>query len=306
MNTIPPAAKTLEGQITAVLVALCSIAAGLDPSNFPPGWAGTIAGVSAIALVIQRYFITKKALEAGAVVAPSNILTTGALIHFDDSVTAGNLPANQTHGVYYVDGAYANEKEVRARLPKAQLLGIAVSPSTTGKGIQVIDCEVGDATPAQAEAWVAEQLKNGVFRPCVYANQDTWENQGLHDALEHYGGNIKRWVAAYPGTGADVPAGYDAHQYAGGMTAAVDQNVAIASFFDEAPAPAPAPKKKEKPKKNSGVAHFQGTLNLKTGKWTITHGGGTAKYGGSKSSKSATIIVTTGDGGGKWHINQNK
>ena len=100
-----------------------------------------------------------------------------ALIDFEDAVTASNLTAGVTHGVFYVDGKYANGTAVKARLPGAKLLGITVL-GTTGKDVQICDCETGDLSAASAENWVAKQLNLGVYRPCVYADLVTW-NAGL-------------------------------------------------------------------------------------------------------------------------------
>jgi hypothetical protein len=162
------------------------------------------------------------------------------MLSFDDAVTAANLPAGQKFGVYYVDGRFANHGAVQSRLgADAKLLGITVF-GAVGKGIQICDCENGDLTAAQAIAWVADSLKAGVYRPCVYANESTWKG-GLEAALAHHGGQIRRWIALYDG-GPAVPGGYDAKQYLGDV-GGVDKNVALDTFFDTAAAkPEPQPK----------------------------------------------------------------
>jgi hypothetical protein len=159
------------------------------------------------------------------------------LIEFADTVTAEHLDPNQTHCVYYVDGLYANEAAVRARCPKAKLYGITVE-GKTGKDVFACDSETGDLTVAATEAWVAAQIGLDVDPCCVYADLDRWENQGLLGALAKYGSRIKRWVADYNNV-AIVPGGYDAHQYSGGITDAVDKNVALETFFSPSKPPAP-------------------------------------------------------------------
>lgn len=149
-----------------------------------------------------------------------------------DAVTADNLPAGAVHVCFYTDGTYANEAAVKARCPHATYLSITVK----GGVADCCDCEQGDLTPAQAEAWVQARLKEGAFRPVVYASQDTWENQGLLKGLAAYGSKIRRWVAAYPGTGANVPSGYDAHQFSDGN---YDTSVCLSNFFDGPPKPLP-------------------------------------------------------------------
>lgn len=154
---------------------------------------------------------------------------------FDDAVTAGNLPG-QKYSVYYEDGRYANYAAVRAKEgPNAKLYGITVR-GATGHDIAICDCETGDLTIPETEAWVATQVHLGVALIIVYANEDTWERLGLKAALAKYGDRIKRWIAHY-GVSPVVPAGYDALQFAD--PGPVDHNVALPSFFTPWHAPAP-------------------------------------------------------------------
>lgn len=160
------------------------------------------------------------------------------MIQFDDSVTPANLPATQEYGVFYVDGLYANEAGVRARLPHAKAVaGItAIAPGKTGKTVAFCDCETGDLTPQQAVAWVEAQIKAGVELVGVYANLSTWA-AGLYADLSKYSKRIKRWCAAYDQdpsltlTYLGNSYTFDAHQWAGGITAGVDKNVAADDFF---------------------------------------------------------------------------
>lgn len=199
-------------------------------------------------------------------------------ISFDDSVTATNLPTTQKYGVYYVDGKYANEAAVKVRLPKAKLLGITVT-GKTGPDVAVCDCEKGDLTVAQAVAWVEAQIKLDVDPLVVYANASTWSG-GLKADLAKYGKRIKRWVASYPGIGAKVPSGFDAHQYAGGVNVPVDRNIALATFFTPSALPP------------SGVGKFSGTFNCDTGKWTIKHRHGSVKWHGKPAAWTASLTAS--------------
>lgn len=168
-----------------------------------------------------------------------------SLIFFDDSVSAGALPATLKYGVFYVDGRFANYAAVRARLPHAALFGITVF-GKTGKGIFACDCETGDLTVAQAVAWVEAQIKLGVELICVYANQDRWLDQGLLKALAKYGKRIKRWVADYDDV-KTVPSWADAHQFLSTNVPNLDYDVALANFFQGATPAASAPKPVAKP-----------------------------------------------------------
>lgn len=206
------------------------------------------------------------------------------LIAFDDSVTAANLPATQKYGLYYVDGDYANEPAVRLRLPKAKLLGITVT-GKTGKNVAACDCEEGDMSIPQTVAWVAKQIDLDVDPLIVYANAERW-NGGLKTALAKRGARIKRWVADYPGTGAKVPKGFDAHQYAGGVNVPVDKNVALSTFFTPSVLPP------------SGVGKFSGTVNYNTGEWTIKHRHGSVKWRGKPAKWTATVMASVDNGKG--------
>ena len=208
------------------------------------------------------------------------------LLTMFDAVTVGNLPATARYVALYVDGQYANLPAGKARCPHAEVLTITV----TGGAADCCDCEAGDLTPAQAEAWVAERLAAGQYRPCVYANAATW-SAGLEAALAKYGSRIRRWTAAYPGAGATVPAGFDAHQYAGGVTAPYDTSVCLADFFDGPPPPVhewSAELQLAVPEGSTGVARFHGSVDLATGGWVI--------------DGSPGIVHWSGSGGGNWRI----
>ena len=68
MTTAPLAKSltTLEGQLTALLVAVSSVAAGIDPHQFPPKWAGVLSAISVIALLVQRGILKYQALTQSA------------------------------------------------------------------------------------------------------------------------------------------------------------------------------------------------------------------------------------------------
>ena len=151
-----------------------------------------------------------------------------------DAVTAANLPSDAKYAAYYASGGFENEAAVRAQCPHATLLGISPDGAQVG---EACDCESGDLTPAQAEAWVAGAIARGVYRPCVYANLSTW-NSGLYAALEGRGSTIRRWVAHWDGV-VSVPAGYDAKQYSSDPE--IDVSALLDNFFDSKPKPKPKP-----------------------------------------------------------------
>lgn len=221
-------------------------------------------------------------------------------IAFEDAILASNLTEGLTHGVYYVDGRYANHWAVKARLPKAKLLGITVL-GTKGKGIQICDCENGDLTLASAEAWVAAQIELGVYRPCVYASLSTW-NSGLLTNLAHYGTKIRRWLALWDNV-ATIPQGYDAKQYINDV-GGVDKSVALDTFFDTSAPKPPAPTPKPPPASNNGKIHAFLTLDLDTDVWTIHKVSSTGQRQVAEAYKAAVEIDVAPGSGDQLHIHR--
>ncbi len=170
-----------------------------------------------------------------------------------DSVTMANIYAGAQMVAFYVDGRYANGTACRQRFPNAIKVGIAVFPSTND-GV-VLDCETGDATPAQCPGWVKMRRAAGID-PTVYCNTATWpwvinafRSAGVPEP--HY------WIAAYPGIGAALYPGSVAHQY--DDPGPYDVSV-VADFWpgvDSKPGPPPpAPKPGQKdPRVTWGVQH---------------------------------------------------
>lgn len=211
------------------------------------------------------------------------------MISFDDATTASNLPSGQLWAVFYTDGEFANETEVKARLPHAKAYaGITVLPRT-GPANNFADCELGDLSVAQTEAWVVEQIGLDIRLLGVYANLSRWAG-GLYDALAKYGLRIKRWAAAYDQepsltlTYQGRSFTFDAHQWAGGVSVPVDRNVADDGFFTPWKPPA----------KPSGIVNFKGSYNIDTDRYTIKKIKGTAKYAGPASTKEATVKIQIG------------
>lgn len=127
-----------------------------------------------------------------------------------DAVTPGNIPTSAVMVAGYLDGRYAWSAADWARFPNAVKVDIAVFPSTNAG--HVLDVETGDATPAQAPAWVVKRRAAGVD-PTIYCNTATWPAVRAAFAANgvaepHY------WIAAYPGIGPALYAGSIAHQYA--------------------------------------------------------------------------------------------
>lgn len=125
-----------------------------------------------------------------------------------DAVDASALPAGAPLYAGYIDGAYANVAQIRARFPHATVVDIAVFSSTNGG--HVLDVENGDATPNEAPGWVQRRRAADVD-PSVYCNSSTWPVvrsafQAAGIAEPHY------WIAQYDND-PTIPAGAVAKQY---------------------------------------------------------------------------------------------
>lgn len=89
-----------------------------------------------------------------------------------DDVTVGLIPAGAQAVAGYVDGRYANLTALRKAHPNAKVLEVCVSASHDPDlhASAALDVENGDATNAQAPAWVQRQLSRGLYKPTVYTS----------------------------------------------------------------------------------------------------------------------------------------
>ena len=104
----------------------------------------------------------------------------------------------------------------------------------------VLDVEVGDATPDQAHGWISMRKSSGLFRPTIYCSLDTV--QAVRDGTREYvlGKDYDIWVARYDGSPLNVYTGTAAKQYA----ALTDYDVSVVYDtswpYRKAPAAQPA------------------------------------------------------------------
>lgn len=120
------------------------------------------------------------------------------------------------------------------RFPNSVHVRITPQVSTTGLGIQVLDVEAGDATPAQAPGWAAKQRALGQD-PTIYCSASAWATVQQQFAQQHVG-QPHYWIAAYPGGGpTSLPAlnGITAvaHQYAGSGTSGGDYDLSVVADY---------------------------------------------------------------------------
>lgn len=84
-----------------------------------------------------------------------------------DSVDVATVPAHANAVAGYVGGSWPTYAALVRRFPHAEHLSIAVN---AGEEAECLDCEAGDATPAQVPEWVRHQLARGVAKPAVYCS----------------------------------------------------------------------------------------------------------------------------------------
>ena len=155
-----------------------------------------------------------------------------------DSVDAGTVPASAPAVAGYVGGNWPSFQPLVTRCPAARHLSIAVN---AGEDADCLDIENGDATPDQAPAWVARQLRRGAWRPCLYSSRS--EMQAVWGALQRAGitrGLVRLWVADWTYV-PHIPPGYDACQWTDrALGRNLDESLCLDGFFPKAP-PKPRP-----------------------------------------------------------------
>lgn len=150
------------------------------------------------------------------------------MITMYDSVAASAIPAHAAAAAGYIDGdpRLRSFDAIAARFPRAHLLSITVE----GGRADCLDIEPGNPVPAtQAGAWVRSMHRAGFKRPCVYAPATL-----MPTVRASLGGlpraSYRLWVAEWDDR-PDIPAGYDAHQWANQDPRGCDASVCLDDFF---------------------------------------------------------------------------
>lgn len=142
-----------------------------------------------------------------------------------DSVTATDIPADAEMVAGYVDRKKPWTAADWARFPGVPHIRIATRASTTGNGVDVLDVERGDATPAQAPGWINTQRALGYHRPTIYCPASlraqvvaACDQNGPHLVA---GRDYDLWIARYRASATTPPhnePGAAATQYANADT----------------------------------------------------------------------------------------
>jgi hypothetical protein len=151
-----------------------------------------------------------------------------------DSTNWSAIPTTaQMVAGYVPPSGFAWPQSAWNRFPNSIHVRITPQVSTTGVGVQVLDVEQGDATPAQAPGWVITQRRLGQI-PTVYCSASLW---GTVQAAFVSAGvpHPCYWIAAYPGGGPTLPTlnGITAvaHQYADPATSGGDYDLSVVADY---------------------------------------------------------------------------
>ena len=99
-----------------------------------------------------------------------------------DSITVADIPADAPAVAGYVGGHWPTYNEIVVRFPHAHHLSIAV---TASQHARCLDCEPGDASPAQAPSWFINHADRTQGRPVLYGSASA-VNQ-IVQAMSHAG-----------------------------------------------------------------------------------------------------------------------
>lgn len=183
-----------------------------------------------------------------------------------DSINVDGIPASASIVAGYYYGTYANLTAMRARFPRALIIGITPSANIADGIVDVLDVENGDALPDQAEAWIAAQKAHGYYRPTIYCNLNTVPAVRAGTGKYVLGTDYDLWVAAYDNSVDSVYAGSALKQFE--STATWDLSVIYEAAWPlrKAPAPPPAPKPAAPPLAQTGtvLSSTGGTANVLT------------------------------------------
>lgn len=136
---------------------------------------------------------------------------------------------------YYVDGIYAWSQAEIGLFPRADHVTIAVRASTNAG--DVLDVERYDASPDQAEGWIAMRKAAGLYRPTVYCSRAVVPAVRVGTGRFVLGTDYDLWVADYDGSEASVYPGLAAKQFR--STSEWDQSVVYDLEWPHRKAPAP-------------------------------------------------------------------
>ena len=151
-----------------------------------------------------------------------------------DACDPGHIPADAEMVAGYLNGVCVWPAQAWTRFAGKVAVRIATNPTIDAGA--VIDCERGDATPADVPGWCARARLRGQI-PTVYTSASNL--QAVRDACTLHGVPMPLvWVAQWDDV-AELPAGCIAKQYANQQPPGCDSSIVADYWPGVDPAPAP-------------------------------------------------------------------
>lgn len=143
-----------------------------------------------------------------------------------DSTNPNDIPATAQMVAGYIDGEFAWPADGWDRFPAQGCVTIATQPGTNAG--DVLDCETGDATPADCPGWIRMRKDAGLATPTIYCSRSA-----MVAVAQACGGLIyDLWVADWTGEPHEV-LGAAATQYASPGTGA-NGHYDVSAVYDDA------------------------------------------------------------------------
>ena len=143
----------------------------------------------------------------------------------------------------YVNGPYAWSQAEWNLFPHADHVTISITASANAG--DVLDVEVGDATPDQSAGWIAMRKAAGLYRPTIYCSRSVIPAVRAGTGTYILGKDYDIWVAEYTGSAHEVTAPGNPPAICAATQYASTANYDVSMVYDEAwphrKAPAPAP-----------------------------------------------------------------
>ena len=210
-----------------------------------------------------------------------------------DSVDISTIPATAEAVAGYTSGHWPTYNALVAKFPHAHHLSIAVNASERAR---CLDIEPGDATNSQAPGWFRNVADHSQGKPVLYTYASN--GQALVNTMSAAG--IARseyflWLAHFTGT-PHICGPHDGFVQADltqWTDKALGRNLDASMVEDVVFGIKPAPDPRKNP---TGIANFEGSLNVETGHWTVHGAPGTFKAGtnGGKAAAYLTFDESTG------------
>jgi hypothetical protein len=193
--TIGAAILTLAQFAVGYLTPASKIPKALTARPWPEHFTSTYEVIRGVAFNVHRYpdghavYVRRPAPRRPA---------RHALLIMDDSVDVSQIPGGAVAVAGYVGGRWPTFRTLLLRFRHAAHISIAVNSS---ENADILDIEAGDATPAEAPAWVSRQRARGQHLPGVYHSLSGL--QDLLDLLARAGiprQSLRVWSAHYTGS----------------------------------------------------------------------------------------------------------